>query len=211
MELIFEPFGEEVEQHRRRSVALVSTIYLIEDVSHGELLLRAAAGERVAWDALVGRFDQMVWSVARSYRLDDAAASDVAQTVWLRLIENIDRINDPERLPGWLATTCRREALRVLKRSERDIPSDFEYDIEDPSPSLESMLIEDEESREVVAAFREIGADCQQLLRLLTVEPALSYEEIAEATGRPVGSLGPTRGRCVERLKAAISRIRRES
>jgi RNA polymerase sigma factor (sigma-70 family) len=175
------------------------------------LLLRAAAGEREAWDALVDRFGQMVWSVARSYRLDDATASDVAQTVWLRLIENVDRINDPERLPGWLATTCRREALRVLKRSERDIPSDFEYDVEDPSPSLETLLIEDEESREVVAAFREIGEECQQLLRLLTVEPALSYEEIAEATGRPVGSLGPTRGRCVERLKAAISRIRRES
>jgi RNA polymerase sigma factor (sigma-70 family) len=183
----------------------------IEDVSHGELLLRAAAGEREAWDALVDRFGQMVWSVARSFRLDDAAASDVAQTVWLRLIENVDRIQDPERLPGWLATTCRREALRVIKRSERSVPSDFEYDIEDPSPSLESMMIEDEETREVVQALRELGEECQQLLRLLTVEPALSYEEIAEATGRPVGSLGPTRGRCVERLKAAISRIRRKS
>jgi RNA polymerase sigma factor (sigma-70 family) len=183
----------------------------IEDVSHGELLVRAAAGEREAWDALVDRFGQMVWSVARSFRLDDAAASDVAQTVWLRLIENIDRIHDPERLPGWLATTCRREALGVIKQSERTVPSEFEYDIEDPSPSLESMMIEDEETREVVAAFRELGEECQQLLRLLTVEPALSYEEIAEATGRPVGSLGPTRGRCVERLKAAISRIRRES
>lgn len=175
------------------------------------MLLRAAAGEREAWDALVERFGQMVWSVARSFRLDDAAASDVAQTVWLRLIENVDRIQDPERLPGWLATTCRREALRVIKRSERSVPSDFEYDIEDPSPSLESMMIEDEETREVVQAFGELGEECQQLLRLLTVEPALSYEEIAEATGRPVGSLGPTRGRCVERLKAAISRIRRDS
>lgn len=183
----------------------------IEDVSHGELLLRAAAGEREAWDALVDRFGQMVWSVARSFRLDDAAASDVAQTVWLRLIENVDRIQDPERLPGWLATTCRREALRVIKRSERSVPSDFEYDIEDPSPSLESMMIEDEETREVVQALRELGEECQQLLRLLTVEPALSYEEIAEATGRPVGSLGPTRGRCVERLKAAITRIRGKS
>jgi hypothetical protein len=120
----------------------------IEDVSHGELLLRAAAGEREAWNALVERFGEMVWSVARSFRLDDAAASDVAQTVWLRLIENIDKIQDPERLPGWLVTTCRREALRVIKRGARAIPSDFEYDIEDPSPSLESMMIEDEESRE---------------------------------------------------------------
>lgn len=153
----------------------------------------------------------MVWSVARSFRLDDAAAHDVSQTVWLRLIENIDRINDPERLPGWLVTTCRREALKVIKRSERAIPSEFEYDIEDAAPSIESMLVEDEETREVVVAFGELDNDCQELLRLLTVEPALSYEEISEATGRPIGSLGPTRGRCVEKLKSAISRIRRAS
>ena len=182
---------------------------LIEDLTHGELLTRAAAGERAAWDALVDRFDRMVWSVARGFRLDEAAASDVAQTVWLRLIENVDRIQDPERLPGWLVTTCRREAMKVLKRGERDIPSEFEYDIEDESPSIESMLIEDEESRAVMEAFGELDEECRQLLRLLTVEPALSYEEIAEAVGRPVGSLGPTRGRCIERLKAGISRIKR--
>ncbi|REK18557.1 MAG: sigma-70 family RNA polymerase sigma factor [Actinobacteria bacterium] len=182
---------------------------LIEDVSHGELLLRAADGERAAWDALVDRFGQMVWSVARSFRLDEASASDVAQTVWLRLIENVEKINDPERLPGWLVTTCRREALKVIKRGERDIPTEFEYDVEDDSPSLETMLIEDEASREVVAAFRELSDECQQLLRLLTVEPALSYDEISEAIDRPVGSLGPTRSRCIDRLKASISRIRR--
>ncbi|HEY5889601.1 MAG TPA: sigma-70 family RNA polymerase sigma factor [Acidimicrobiia bacterium] len=183
----------------------------IEIVSHGELLQRAAGGEREAWDALVDRFGQMVWSIARGYRLDDSAARDVAQTVWLRLIENISRIQDPERLPGWLATTCRREALSVLKKAERQIPSEFEYDIEDPSPSLESMIIDDEESREVMAAFADLDDECQQLLRLLTVEPALSYEEISQATGRPVGSLGPTRGRCLDRLKAGISRIKRET
>lgn len=182
---------------------------LIEDVSHGELLLRAADRERAAWDALVDRFGQMVWSVARSFRLDEASASDVAQTVWLRLIENVEKINDPERLPGWLVTTCRREALKVIKRGERDIPTEFEYDVEDDSPSLETMLIEDEASREVVAAFRELSDECQQLLRLLTVEPALSYDEISEAIDRPVGSLGPTRSRCIDRLKASISRIRR--
>lgn len=183
----------------------------IEDLSHGELLIRAGNGERAAWDALVDRFGQMVWSVARSFRLDEASASDVAQTVWLRLIENVENINDPERLPGWLATTCRREALRVIKKSQRDVPSDFEFDVPDESPSLESMLVEEEETREVVEAFREIDDECQQLLRLMTVEPALSYEEIAEAVGRPVGSLGPTRGRCIERLKSAISRIKRSA
>ena len=169
----------------------------------------AAKGERAAWDALVDRFSPMVWSVARGFRLDDATAKDVSQTVWLRLIENIDSIREPEKLPGWLATTCRREALRVARASDRDIPTEFEYDVEDTTnPGLDEMLIEDEEHRFVVRAFKTLDETCQQLLRLMTVEPALSYEDMSEVTGRPIGSLGPTRARCLEKLKAAISRIR---
>jgi RNA polymerase sigma factor (sigma-70 family) len=147
----------------------------------------------------------MVWSIARGFRLDEAAAKDVSQTVWLRLVENIERIDDPERLPGWLATTCRREALRVQGLRDRVIPTEFEYDIPDEQPSLESMLVEDEEAREVVAAFQTISEDCRQLLRLLATDPPLSYEEVSELVDRPIGSLGPTRSRCIERLKAAIS------
>lgn len=177
-------------------------------MTHGELLRLAAGGEREAWDALVERFGQMVWSVARGFRLDDATAKDVTQTVWLKLIENIDSIKDPERLPGWLVTTCRREAIRVTERRERDTPTDFAFDIEDPAPGLDDVLIDDEENRVVVAAFRSLDEVCRELLRLMTVEPALSYEEMSEITGRPIGSLGPTRARCVEKLKAAISRIR---
>lgn len=177
--------------------------------THGELLALAAEGDQEAWNALVDRFSQMVWSIARGFRLDDATAKDVSQTVWLKLVENCHKISDPERLPGWLATTCRREALRVKGVRERMIPSEFEYDVEDDTPSLETMLIEDEEAREVVSAFRTLSEECQQLLRLLTVDPPLSYEEISDAVGRPVGSLGPTRSRCLERLKTAMaSRIK---
>lgn len=179
----------------------------MEAVSHGELLTLAAGGDRGAWDTLVERFGQMVWSVARSFRLDDAMAKDVSQTVWLKLIENIDRIKDPERLPGWLATTTRREALRVAKARDRAVVTDFEYDIEDTSPSLDEMLIDEEENRTVVRAFSTLDDVCKQLLRLMMIEPALSYEEISEATGRPIGSLGPTRARCLEKLKGAIARI----
>lgn len=179
----------------------------IAQTTHGELLTSAAAGDQAAWNALVDRFGQMVWSVARSFRLDDATAKDVSQTVWLRLVENLDKIGDPERLPGWLATTCRREALRVVNLQGRAIPSEFEYDLEDEAPSMETILIEDEEVREVVAAFHTLSDDCQQLLRLLTAEPALSYEEISEVIDRPVGSLGPTRARCIERLKSSMRGI----
>ena len=173
------------------------------------MLTLAASGEQSAWDALVDRFGQMVWSVARGFRLDDATAKDVAQTVWLRLIENVDSINDPERLPGWLATTSRREAMRVSRAQERDVPTEFEFDVEDPGPSLDEILVDDEEHRFVVQAFRTLDEVCQQLLRLMTIEPALSYEEISEATGRPIGSLGPTRARCLDKLRSAITRIRR--
>lgn len=176
-------------------------------MTHGELLKLAADGDSSAWNALVDRFGQMVWSTARSFRLDDATAKDVAQSVWLKLIENIDRIEDPERLPGWLATTCRREALRVVKKSERDVTTDFEYDIEDDAHTFEELLIRDEENRMVVRAFHTLDEVCRELLRLMVVEPALSYEEISETVGRPIGSLGPTRARCLAKLKGAISRI----
>lgn len=183
----------------------------IEALSHGEVLSLAAYGERAAWDALVDRFGAMVWSVARGFRLDDATAKDVSQTVWLKLIENIDTIKDPERLPGWLATTCRREALRVARARDRAIPTDFEYDVEDPGPALDEILIDDEENRLIVKAFNTLDNVCKQLLRLMTIEPALSYEEISEATGRPIGSLGPTRARCLEKLKSAIARIKHDT
>ena len=177
----------------------------LAQATHGELLVLAASGDQSAWNELVERFSQMVWSIARSFRLDDATAKDVSQTVWLRLVENLHRIDDPERLPGWLATTCRREALRVKGIRDRVVPTEFQYDIPDESPSLESMLVEDEEAREVVVGFATLSDDCQLLLRLLTTEPPLSYEEISELVGRPIGSLGPTRSRCLERLKAALS------
>jgi RNA polymerase sigma factor (sigma-70 family) len=152
-------------------------------------------------------FGPMLWSVARSFRLDHALAKDVTQTVWLRLVENIDRIRDPERLPGWLATTCRREALKLSKLRDRAIPTDFEHDLDSASVPIEELVVEDEQARALLAAFRNQSEDCQQLLRLFTVEPPLSYQEISELIGRPIGSIGPTRARCVERLKVAMTGI----
>lgn len=177
------------------------------EATHGELLRRAESGDQSAWDALVERFGQMVWNVARSFRLDEPTAKDVSQTVWLKLIENVSRIEDPERLPGWLATTCRREAIRVSRLRQRTIPTDFEFDLVDEAEPLETLLIEDEENSRLIAAFRRLSEACRHLLRLLTVEPALSYEEISGITGRPIGSLGPTRARCIARLKAIMGGI----
>jgi RNA polymerase sigma factor (sigma-70 family) len=173
--------------------------------SHGELLQQAAHGDQSAWSDLVDMFGPMLWSIARSFRLDHALAKDVTQTVWLRLVENIDKIRDPERLPGWLVTTCRRETLKASQLHDRTIPSEFEFDLVDDSVPIEELMIEDEQARTLLAAFRMQSESCQQLLRLLTVEPPLSYETISELIGRPVGSIGPTRARCVERLKVAMT------
>lgn len=173
-------------------------------VTHGQLLVEAMAGAESAWNELVERFSQFVWSLARSFGLDEAAASDVSQTVWLKLVEGGDRIRDPERLPGWIATTTKREAMRVVRLRSREPAVEFEFDEPDAGVSLESMLIEDEDVRAALQGFETLSDKCQHLLRLLVVDPPLSYEEISDLAEMPVGSIGPTRQRCVEKLREAM-------
>lgn len=173
--------------------------------SPAALLDAAAAGDQSAWDGLVEQYGRLVWSVVRSFRLDDATASDVSQTVWLRLVENLSKIRDPERLPSWLATTARREAIRVSNRQRRQIPTEFEYDIEDTdTPEFDERLIQTEEHEALAAALQELDADCVQLLKLLSTDPPLDYATVAEILDRPVGSIGPTRGRCLDRLRRQL-------
>ena len=175
----------------------------------GQLLEAAATGDRLAWDALVDRYGRLVWSVVRSFGLDQATAADVTQTVWLRLVEHCGNIRDPQRLPGWLATTARREAIRVLRVQRRQQPSDVVLDVADrSSPLPDELLLDDELSREVYGAFRHLSQACQQLLRLLTEEPRLDYGTIGRMVGRPVGSIGPTRARCIAQLRRLLERPR---
>ncbi len=172
-----------------------------------DLLAAAGSGDQDAWDALVDRFGRLVWSVVRGFRLDAASAADVSQTVWLRLVENVDRIRDPERLASWLATTARNESIRAKRKQSRSVPTDFEYDIADPiAAPLDERLIRDERIAGVATAFNELTASCQQLLRLLTTDPPLDYETVAEMIDRPIGSIGPTRARCLERLRRVLER-----
>lgn len=172
--------------------------------THGELFTRAREGDRRAWDDLVDQMSPVIWSIARSFRLDHATAKDVAQTVWMRLLENCDRIEDPDRLPGWIATTTRREALAVIRKQRRTFPTDFEYDIEDLGQSVEQTILDEEDHAEMRRAFATLGHSDQELLRLVVVETPESYQQVAEITGRPIGSLGPTRARALERLRRAL-------
>ena len=174
--------------------------------SVADLLERASAGDRSAWDALVDRYISLVWSVVRGFRLDDAAAHDVVQTVWLRLVEHAGRIREPERLPGWLSTTAKNEAMRVLKQQRRQTPSDFEFDVPDPTiRAPEEGLVDVETNVTVMRAFRQLSDDQQQLLRLLCTDPPLDYETISQLIGRPIGSIGPTRQRALDRLRTLIA------
>ena len=194
-------------------VRMVATLLLPDQLSRclqsphmaddgAQLLTRAAQGDRVAWDQLVDRYGRLVWSIARSFGLDDATAGDVSQTVWLRLVEHCANIRDPDRLPGWLATTTRREALRVLRNRRRQQPSELTQTAADPTAPLpDELLLDDELSRTVAAAYRQLPERCRQLLRLLCVVPRLDYQTISGVIDRPVGSIGPTRARCLERLR----------
>jgi len=171
-----------------------------------ELLQRAAARDQRAWDELVHRYTGLLWSVGRAHRLNHTDAGDVVQTTWLRLVENLGRIEDPERLPGWLATTARRECLRVLRRSGREQLArvdDVAHDVVDEQAEpLDARLLADERDAALWACFQQLSHRCRVLLRVLTATPPPAYAEVAAALGMPIGSIGPTRGRCLRRLQA---------
>jgi RNA polymerase sigma factor (sigma-70 family) len=170
-----------------------------------ELLSRVVAGDERAWKELVDRYAGLVWSVARSFRLPSASTDDVVQTVWLRLAEHCGRIREPDRLASWLATTTRNEALRVIRGNMRLLPqAAVTESAELTTPSVEERVADDVTLNAVLGAFAQLPADDQQLLRLLCTVPPLDYQTIAEMLGRPIGSIGPTRARCIERLKRLL-------
>jgi RNA polymerase sigma factor (sigma-70 family) len=165
------------------------------------MLVRAAAsGDQDAWEGLVAEFSALVLKVARAHRLSEADVADVAQTTWLRLIEHLDRIHDPERIGAWLATTAWRESARVLSRARQQIVTD-----QVPEPGTEDdvaqRLLTAESHAAVREAFRRLRTRDQALLGLLVADPAPSYEQIGQILHMPVGSIGPTRARSLSRLR----------
>jgi RNA polymerase sigma factor (sigma-70 family) len=169
------------------------------------LLVQAAAeGNQDAWNALVDRFSSTVWAIARGHRLNSADAADVFQTTWLRVVEHLDRIEQPERVGAWIGTTARRECLRVLRISGRQVPSGEDFDVlVDPASSEppERELIATERRRVVHHLVEQLPTRSQLLLRLLSADSPLSYRDISEALSMPIGSIGPTRARALEQLR----------
>lgn len=169
-------------------------------------VLRAAgAGEQRAWDTLVDRYGRLVWATVRAYRLPHHDASDVVQTTWLRLVEHLDDVRNPEHVGAWLATTARRESLRALRSSARVIPTDDELTPQHAAPdALDAALLRRERDATLWRAFAALSERCQALLRLLASDPTPAYEEVSAALDMPVGSIGPTRARCLERLRGFL-------
>jgi RNA polymerase sigma factor (sigma-70 family) len=170
-----------------------------------ELVRTAAAGDQDAWEEIVDHFSSLVWATARAHRLSRDDAADVAQTTWLRLVEHLDRIREPDKLGAWLATTARNESLRMIRRGVREQPSD-EIDLfEAPADGIFDRLVLDRERDGVLwRAFATLSERCQALLRLLVADDEPSYEEIGAALKMPIGSIGPTRSRCLDKLRSTV-------
>jgi RNA polymerase sigma factor (sigma-70 family) len=177
------------------------------DMELRSLLVAASKGDQTAWDAIVSQFSNLLWSIARGFRLDSRDASDVVQITWLRLVENLDRIQEPEALPGWLATTARRECLQLIRRTSRQhlAHNTEQLDVLDPGPPVDHKLLKDERDSALWRKVAELGEACQRLLRVLMATPPPSYREVAAALAIPVGSIGPTRQRCIRRLRELLA------
>ncbi len=181
------------------------------DESSDEVLVeRARKGDQSSWDALVARHGSRVWAVARAHRLNSADADDVFQVTFLRLVTHIDTIRDPSKVGAWLKTTARHECLRVLRKSNRTVPAsdDDILDSADPLlPPIDARLEADERQVALRAAVERLSEPCKRLLRVLMAEPEPTYEEVGQALGMPIGSIGPTRGRCLQHLRRELQGI----
>jgi len=171
-------------------------------------------GERDWMGELVDLLTPVLWHTARGQRLDRSSAEDVVQTAWIRLVEHADAIQDPQAVLGWLVTTVRREAWRVLRQSGRAVPTDDlpeepagpsaarSVDAGTVDPALVAVLHEGQQ--QLWHHVKALPQRCQALLRVIAFVDRPDYAALSEALGMPVGSIGPTRGRCLAKLRAAL-------
>ena len=175
------------------------------------LVADAVSGDAVAFRAVVDRHMGLVWSIIRTYRLSRSDAEDAAQGVWLAVVQHLGQLRDADRLPAWIATTTRRECLAVIRRSARTpLNSSAVLDrIAAPDAAPDRQLLADERSRALTEAVADLDQRCRELLALLGADPPWAYQEVAEVLDMPVGAIGPTRTRCLEKLRRhrAIRRL----
>lgn len=190
----------------------------LSTLEDAQLAARCARGEAAAWRVLVQRYQRLVYAVARRGGLDEHGAADVFQTVFTRLFEALPRIEQPDRLQAWIVTTAKREVLLLIKRGRRtesmtgtpDAQGETdEWDLADEAPLPEEMLGELQQLHALRLGLDRLDKRCRDLLELLFVddEDRLPYEEISARLGMPAGSIGPTRSRCLGKLRTLIERL----
>lgn len=165
-----------------------------------ELIHRASRGDEEAWHELVHRHAAVVWSVTRAHRLRGADAADASQNTWAALAEHLPKLRNPDRVAGWLATTARRECLRILLQGRREVPLDG---IEIGTYE-EPAVLRTARDRLLWQAFGTLPDRCRQLLGLLAHAPELTYVQVSRALGIKVNSIGQTRGRCLDVLRRRL-------
>jgi len=170
-----------------------------------DLVASARDGDVRAWDALVERYTPLIWSICRKYRLDRADADDVGQSVWLRLVDQLGKIREPAALPGWLATTARRECGRLVRAARGPLaaldPLDPQTMADGQADAAEQEVLAAERHAALREAYSHLPTECQRLVAMLTADPPAPYAEISATLAMPVGSIGPTRSRCLDRIR----------
>jgi RNA polymerase sigma factor (sigma-70 family) len=178
------------------------------------LIHRAAEGDPAAWDAIVDEFAGLLWSVVRGFRLNEAQSADAVQTTWLRLVEHVADLREPEHVAGWLKTTAHRVCLQVIRQGGREQLVDWDEDrgpvsgVRCDGPDEdgpEAAALRQEHQVLVRRALAELPDRHRQLMELLIASPPISYQDISTRLGMPVGSIGPTRARILARLREVFA------
>jgi RNA polymerase sigma factor (sigma-70 family) len=176
-----------------------------QETSEAELITAAAAGDDRAWRRLVHRYKRLVYSIPRGYRLSESNCDDVFQTVFAALVRELPRIKDVRALPKWVITTAHRECWRIGRRAE---PGALREGEDGVSESVSSESLQRwERAQQLDRALSDLGGKCERLLRLLYLSSSqIPYEELSSQLGMPVGSIGPTRQRCLSKLAQLMPR-----
>jgi RNA polymerase sigma factor (sigma-70 family) len=181
----------------------------LRDVPPADLVRSAAAGDAGAWDELVRRYGGLLWTICRDHRLGPADAADVFQLTWLRLLERLDTLQDPARVGAWLATTCRHECLAVIRRARRTSTSSEAVELRaEPAGGADVEVLRTDRDATLWEAFGRLGERCRTVLTVLIAEAEdgpPNYARAAERLQMPVGSLGPTRQRCLAQLRQLLA------
>ena len=222
--MLMHPYvaGQLVREHSRQMRADASQRQLRHQQGHREarkanaesvsgtssvtaLVTSARNGDKYAWDELFERYAPLIWSICRRYRLSQMDADDVGQNVWLQLVGHLAAIREPAALPGWLATTTRRECCRVLRTTQQQQAPDHWRDnagiADTMTGTVESELLRAERSAALREALTQLPPDSRRLIALLIQDPPVPYAEISVKLGIPVGSIGPHRARCLQKLR----------